>query len=97
VRQAPVVILCGPTGSGKSTLGSILGGWGAARIDADAVAREVVEPGSPVLAALQARFGVDIVDTVGAVRRVVVAKRALGSVEQTGGPEALTQKKKKKK
>jgi dephospho-CoA kinase len=90
VRQAPVVILCGPTGSGKSTLGSILGGWGAARIDADAVAREVVEPGSPVLAALQARFGEDIVDTDGALRRDVLAKRAFASEEQTRALEALT-------
>ena len=43
--------LTGGIGSGKSTVSDQLRSLGAVVIDADAVAREVVEPGMPALAA----------------------------------------------
>ena len=49
--------LTGPTGAGKSTVAGLLAGLGFAVIDADQVAREVMEPGSPLLLELRDRFG----------------------------------------
>jgi dephospho-CoA kinase len=49
--------LTGGIASGKSTVSTILGELGAVVIDADALAREVVERGTPGLAAVVAEFG----------------------------------------
>ncbi|MBF8290309.1 MAG: coaE [Chloroflexi bacterium] len=49
--------ITGPIGCGKSTVAGWLRDRGAAVIDADQVAREVVEPGEPALAAVLAEFG----------------------------------------
>lgn len=49
--------LTGGIGSGKSTVAKLLAGLGAVVVDADAVAREVVEPGMPALQAIRERFG----------------------------------------
>jgi len=49
--------LTGDAGSGKSTAARMLAEYGAAVIDADSLARAVVAPGSPGLAAVAARFG----------------------------------------
>jgi dephospho-CoA kinase len=53
--------LSGGVGSGKSTVARLLAGHGAVVIDADAIAREVVEPGTPGFDAVVARFGPDVV------------------------------------
>ena len=47
--------LTGGVASGKSTVAAILAELGAVVIDADLLAREVVEPGTPGLAAVVAR------------------------------------------
>lgn len=49
--------LTGGIGSGKSAVAAQLAAHGATVIDADALAREVVEPGTPGLAAVVAEFG----------------------------------------
>jgi dephospho-CoA kinase len=49
--------LTGGIGSGKSTVADELARRGAVIIDADQLAREVVEPGTPGLAQIVARFG----------------------------------------
>ncbi|MBO0785822.1 MAG: dephospho-CoA kinase [Actinobacteria bacterium] len=49
--------LTGGIGAGKSEVSRRLAGYGAVVIDADAVAREVVEPGTPGLAAIREAFG----------------------------------------
>ncbi len=51
------VALTGGIGSGKSTVSDLLAAHGAVVIDADVLAREVVEPGTPALAAIVERFG----------------------------------------
>jgi dephospho-CoA kinase len=56
-----LVGLSGGVGSGKSTVARLLAAHGAVVIDADAIAREVVEPGTPGFDAVVARFGTDIV------------------------------------
>ena len=52
-----VVGLTGGIGSGKSTVGALLVEHGAVLVDADRIAREVVEPGGPAHDALVERFG----------------------------------------
>lgn len=52
--------LTGGIGSGKSTVSRLLASYGARVIDADLIAREVVEPGSPGLAAVVDAFGADV-------------------------------------
>lgn len=49
--------ITGPIGCGKSTVARWLGELGAVVIDADEIAREVVEPGGPALAEVLATFG----------------------------------------
>jgi dephospho-CoA kinase len=49
--------LTGGIGSGKSTVARMLAARGAAVVDADLLAREVVEPGTPGLAEIAAEFG----------------------------------------
>lgn len=49
--------LTGGIGSGKSAVSRLLAARGAVVVDADAIAREVVEPGTPGLAAVVAEFG----------------------------------------
>jgi dephospho-CoA kinase len=44
-------------GAGKSTVGDLFESWGAHRVDADVLARRVVEPGQPGLEAIRRTFG----------------------------------------
>ena len=65
--------LSGGIGSGKSTVARALARRGAIVIDADAIAREVVEPGEPGLAAVVERFGPGILDAEGRLDRPKLA------------------------
>jgi dephospho-CoA kinase len=56
-----LVGLTGGIGSGKSTVSAALARRGAVIIDGDAIARELQEPGSPILDRIVARFGGEIV------------------------------------
>jgi dephospho-CoA kinase len=67
------VALTGGVGAGKSELGRALAQLGAVRIDADAVAREVVSPGSPGLDQVSAAFGTAVLDESGALDRAAMA------------------------
>ena len=67
--------LTGGIGSGKSAVSSLLAARGAAVVDADQVAREVVQPGSPGLAAVVAEFGEDVLRPDGALDREALGKR----------------------
>lgn len=61
--------LTGGIGSGKSEVSRLLAAHGAVIVDADRIAREVVEPGTPGLAAVVAEFGPGIVTADGALDR----------------------------
>lgn len=76
--------LTGGIGSGKSTVSSLLAGHGAVVIDYDRLAREVVEPGMPALAAIADRFGRGVVTRDGTLDRP-----ALGAIV-FGDAQALT-------
>jgi dephospho-CoA kinase len=61
--------LTGGIGAGKSEVSRRLAGLGAALIDADAIAREVVAPGTPGLDAVVAAFGAGVLDPGGGLDR----------------------------
>lgn len=61
--------LTGGIGSGKTTVADLWAARGAVLIDADLVSREVVEPGTPGLAAIVTRFGADILTAEGTLNR----------------------------
>lgn len=67
------VALSGGVGSGKSTVAARLARHGAVVVDADAIAREVVEPGTPGFQAVVERFG-DAVVADGRLDRPALAK-----------------------
>jgi dephospho-CoA kinase len=67
------VALTGGIASGKSMVAAELAARGAIIIDADVLAREVVEPGSPALAAIIDRFGEQVV-TEGGLDRTRLAQ-----------------------
>jgi dephospho-CoA kinase len=68
-----LVGLTGGIGSGKSTVSSLLAARGAVIIDADAITREVQQPGSAVIGKLVERFGPSILATDGSLDRPAVA------------------------
>ena len=68
-----VVGLTGGIGSGKSTVSALLAAKGAVVVDADAVTRELQQPGTPVFAAMVERFGPGIVAGDGTLDRAAVA------------------------
>src|SRR3712207_4618131 len=61
------------SGSGKSTVAGLLADRGARVVDADRIAREVVEPGTPGLGAVVAAFGPDVLTPDGALDRPALA------------------------
>lgn len=72
----PAVLLIGLTGgigSGKSTVSALLAARGATVIDADAIVRELQQPGQPVFAAMVEAFGPGIVAADGTLDRQAVA------------------------
>ncbi|MFT4863055.1 MAG: dephospho-CoA kinase [Pseudohongiellaceae bacterium] len=64
-----VIGLTGGIGSGKTTVAEEFANLGASLIDADLLAREVVEPETPALAAIAQRFGPAILDSNGFLNR----------------------------
>jgi dephospho-CoA kinase len=65
--------LTGGIGAGKSTVSAALAGRGAVVVDADAITRELQQPGRPVFAAMVERFGPGIVAADGTLDRQAVA------------------------
>lgn len=68
------VALTGGIGSGKSTVAGLLRDHGALVIDADEIARTLVEPGMPALAEIEAEFGSDVIRGDGSLDRQALAR-----------------------
>jgi len=85
-----LVGLTGGIGAGKSTVAELLAARGAVIIDADQVARAVVEPGQPALKKLVERFGEGILDPDGRLERGALAKLVFGDDEARRDLEAIT-------
>ncbi|MGH9000139.1 MAG: dephospho-CoA kinase [Acidimicrobiia bacterium] len=69
----PVVGLSGGIGSGKSTVARLLAERGAVIVDVDAIAREVVEPGTPGYGSVVGRFGTGILGEDAGLDRAALA------------------------
>ena len=69
-----LVGLSGGIGSGKSTVARALAARGAVVVDSDAVAREVVEPGTAGFEAVVARFGPGVLGGDGRLDRAALAR-----------------------
>jgi dephospho-CoA kinase len=67
--------LTGGIASGKTTVADILAGLGAQIIDTDAIAREIVVPGSPALEAIVAAFGEEVLAADGGLDRARMRAR----------------------
>jgi dephospho-CoA kinase len=74
-RPFLLVGLTGGIATGKSTVDAVLRELGAVIIDADLVAREIVEPGEPALAEIAAEFGPGVLGLDGRLDR-----KALGAI-----------------
>jgi dephospho-CoA kinase len=82
--------LTGGIGAGKSSAAELLVGHGAQLIDADLVAREVVEPGGTAYQPMIDRFGTGILDPGGRIDRPAVAALVFGHPEALADLNAIT-------
>ena len=82
--------LTGGIGAGKSTVSARLGELGAVVIDADRLAREVVELGTEGLAAIVERFGADVLTAEGALDRPTLGRLVFSDAAARRDLEAIT-------
>jgi dephospho-CoA kinase len=76
-----LVGLTGGIGAGKSSVSARLSELGAIIVDADAIVRELQQPGQPLLAALAERFGPSILHADGSLDRASLAALAFGDAD----------------
>lgn len=84
-----VIGLTGGIGSGKSTVARLFGDLGVHWVDADDVAREVVEPGTPALAEIAEHFGDEILTSEGELDRAQLRAIVFQEPEERVWLEAL--------
>ncbi len=85
-----LVGLTGGIGSGKSTVAQRLAALGCEVIDADAVAREVVQPGEPTLRDLAERFGPTVLHEDGTLDRQALARVAFADDDARADLDRIT-------
>ena len=85
-----IIGLTGGIATGKSTVATMLADRGAAVVDADRIAREVVEPGTPGLEAVAGAFGPEVVTASGGLDRALLAGIVFADPESRRRLEALT-------
>jgi len=83
------IAVTGGIGSGKSSVSARLESLGAVVVDADRIAREVVEPGTPGLDAVVAEFGPGILTADGAFDRPAMAAIVFADPERRAALEAI--------
>ena len=81
--------LTGGIGSGKSAVSGLLHSYGAAVVDADLIAREVVDRGTPGLAALVEAFGTEVLRPDGTLDRPALGRRVFGQPEELARLNAI--------
>jgi dephospho-CoA kinase len=81
--------LTGGVASGKSTVATMLRELGAIVVDADVLAREVVEPGTPGLAAVVAEFGPEVLTPDGRLDRVRMGAIVFADADRRAALEAI--------
>ncbi len=85
-----IIGLTGGIATGKSTVAAMLAARGAAVVDADQIAREVVEPGTPGLAAVVETFGDEVRADDGALDRARLAEIVFADPASRHRLEAIT-------
>lgn len=88
-RKGRIIGLTGNIASGKSTVAQMLREIGLPVIDADQIAREVVEPGQPALEAIANEFGPSVINANGALDRAVLRKIAFAHEDKRKRLEAI--------
>ena len=89
-RRFLLVGLTGGIATGKSTVSKILRELGAVVLDADVLAREVVEPGQPALEAIVREFGPEVLTPEGRLDRKKVAAIVFTAPEKRKKLESFT-------
>jgi dephospho-CoA kinase len=89
-RKFLLVGLTGGIATGKSTVSQMLRQLGCQIIDADLLARDVVEPGQPALAEIVAEFGPEVVTAGGALDRKKLGAIVFTNPERRRRLEAIT-------
>jgi dephospho-CoA kinase len=84
-----LIALTGGIGSGKSTVAAEWVALGATEVDADRLAREVVEPGTEGLAAVTQEFGSEVLNPDGTLNRAALARKAFASEQSRKRLEAI--------
>lgn len=88
--SAFVLGVTGGIGSGKTAVTDCLSRWGITVIDADVVARTVVEPGQPALDAIVRRFGAAVLLPTGALNRAALRTVVFSDPTARRDLEAIT-------
>lgn len=82
--------LTGGIAAGKSTVADCWQSLGAEIIDADVLAREVVEPGSAGLKQIEATFGTGVLNSDGSLNRAALADEVFSSPQKRSELESIT-------
>lgn len=85
-----IIGLTGGIGSGKSSVAALLAARGAIVIDTDALAREVVAPGGPVLDSIRFEFGPEVIAADGSLDRAALAAIVFADPRRRERLNALT-------
>lgn len=83
------VALTGNIASGKSTVAELFRRWGATILDADAIVRELQEPGTPVLGNIVKRFGPGVLRPDGTLDRAALRSLVMGDPAELAGLNAI--------
>lgn len=81
--------LTGGTGAGKTEVARLLAAHGAVVVDADALAREAVAPGTPGLAAVVAEFGGEVLSADGSLDRARLGRLVFADADRRAALEAI--------
>ena len=84
-----VVALTGGIASGKSAVSELFASLGVEVVDTDVIARELVEPGKPLLNSIVAAFGHELLDAYGRLKRLKLRKMIIRDDEKRAQLEAM--------
>ena len=85
-----LVGLTGGIASGKSVVSARLAEHGAVVVDADVLAREVVEPGTPGLAAIASHFGASVITEDGSLNRAALGAIIFADADERAALNSIT-------
>lgn len=84
-----IVAVTGGIGSGKSTVANAFSDLGIDIIDADIIARQVVEPNTPALQAIETHFGRAMINSDGSLNRRLLRERIFADASEKHWLNAL--------